>query len=131
MRIDDDAHGLGPILGFTDEGHVGHEREERADALAHERVIVGKDDADHEADAFEGRCALTANARDGSDATRSQPPISSSRARIPDRPWPARSSLAPLPSSCASIVIAPSALTMVIQRFVACECLSALVDDLR
>jgi copper/silver efflux system protein len=41
---------------------------------------------DDEAPPLAGSRALTANARDGSDAMRSHPPISSSRARIPDSP---------------------------------------------
>ena len=40
-RIDDDAHGLGPVLGFANERHVRYESEERSDAFAHEHVIVG------------------------------------------------------------------------------------------
>src|SRR5579883_1345775 len=87
---------------LADQLDVAGQLEQAPQADAHDRVVVGEHDADHDAGSS-GSEALTAKA--GVVTIARRPPTSSIRARMPASPWPRRSSGAPRPSSRASTVI--------------------------
>src|SRR5438067_1803611 len=73
--------------GFTDDSHFSHRAEKRADAGAHQRVIVGKQDPDHQAASLARRRTgnVASNTVPAPGAARSSklPPASAMRSSMP------------------------------------------------
>jgi len=85
--LDHYPHRLSAVGRFARELHIGDEREQRANPLTDERVVIREHDADHDAASLVGSHALTANALPGAlTPMDKRPPSSSSRARIPAKP---------------------------------------------
>src|SRR5438093_3453397 len=112
---------LRAILGFADDLQFLIELQEPTDPLAHEKLIVGYEDANH------GSTAMTAKPRPGSLTIFNSPPAASTRARMPRRPKPSGAAALPRPSSCARICTPLPLRSMAIQRFSAPEWRAALV----
>ena len=82
-------HRLGAVLRLADDLEVGLDVEHGPEAAAHERVVVGDEDADraHARSPSSGRLARTAKpSRSGPAST--WPPYNRARSRMPGRPRP-------------------------------------------
>src|SRR5262249_52701256 len=89
------------VVCLSDNDDVGLRVEQRAEARAHERLIVGEDDRDHRAGT--GRCATTRKPPPSRGPAPTLPPSAAARSRMPAMPLPSTASSAPpTPSSTTS-----------------------------
>src|SRR5207237_4928866 len=93
----DTGHRLLTVGGFAHVRHVRLRRDVQAEAGAHRRLVVDDCDPDQ---LLIGSLARTVNPPSDDEPVFISPPKSSTRSRMPIRPWPvARPSRGPLPLS--------------------------------
>src|SRR5262245_40853678 len=102
----DDVERLGAVPCFTDHFDVGFCIEQHAKPGAHEGLVVGEGDADHDVtSARTGSTARTTKPPPGTAPALTVPPRPAARSRIPAIPCPGWSfnTVDPRPSSATSI----------------------------
>ena len=93
----DEVDRLLAVAGLAGDPHVGLRLHDHAKARAHQGLVVGDDDSDQ---LLIGNFARTVNPPSDEDPEAISPPKSSTRSRIPIRPWPVDSVVfAPVPLS--------------------------------
>src|SRR5262249_15606547 len=108
------------IVGLGHHSNIVSERQEAADSLTHQGLIVGEENLDHDEDSTSGRKAESAKPR-GTFSIDRAPPSSSRRSLIPESPFPSVRLGAPRPSSRAERVTPSFFCTSTSQRFSAPE----------
>ena len=99
--------GLAPVGCLGDDLDIGLGVEDEPEAAAHERLVVGEQDADHaDAGVPSGSRARTVNPSRSARAASSSPPSMATRSRIPTSPCPL-----PGPPGCPEPVSATSSST--------------------
>ena len=85
---------LGAVCGLADHGQIGLRGEQRAEALAHHRLVVGDQAGDraagHDAASVSGSTAETAKPPTVFGSAEIEPPRIATRSRMPAMPCPGR-----------------------------------------
>ena len=88
------ADRVGAVGGLADDHQIGLGGEQRAEALAHHRLVVGDQARDRSTVArrrrASGSTAETAKPPTALGPAEIEPPSSATRSRIPAMPWPGR-----------------------------------------